>query len=280
MVAQAAPRGRAGAKGRVLMSNPSTRFVEVWGGKCRIVEAGEGPRVGVLPGHGGLPRWTPFLDRLCRAHRVVLLSLPGFPGSNAQHEEIDSHTDWICATLDLLEEAELGGADLLASSTAAMLAAEVAVFAPGFVRKLSLAGPYGIFDSNDPTIDFFAHTPAEMRELLCKHPARYDEAFAEPDRPAELAEWRLAALRAQAASARFTWPLGDKGLRNRLHRLTMPVQIVWGREDRLIPPAYAEHFEAAMGRVADKTIVDDAGHLVWVDRPEESAAAILRFLER
>jgi pimeloyl-ACP methyl ester carboxylesterase len=262
------------------MSEVVERTVSVWGGECRISEAGEGPRLGVMAGHGGLPRWTPFLSELAERRRVVVVSLPGFPGSGNQHETIDGHLDWLCATLDLLEAADLEGCDLAASSTAAMLAADVAAYAPGFVRRLSLAGPYGLFNVAEPVTDFFANAPKEMVALLCKHAGRYAEAFAEPSEFLELAEWRLQALRAQAASARIAWPMGERGLVKRLHRIRCPVQLLWGREDRLVPPAYADVFSEGLGGPTETVIVDDAGHLVWVDQPERSAREVLRFLEQ
>jgi pimeloyl-ACP methyl ester carboxylesterase len=233
-----------------------------------------------MAGHGGLPRWTPFLARLAERRRVVLVSPPGFPGSDSQHEQIDGHLDWLCATLDLLEAAGLSGCDLAASSTAAMLAADVAAYAPGFVRTLSLAGPYGLFDIDAPVVDFFAHTPPEMARLLCKHPERYQEAFAEPDTVEDLAEWRLRALRAQAASARITWPLGDRGLVKRLHRLKLPTQLLWGQDDRLVPPSYATRFKAGMPGPVDSVVIPDAGHLVWVDQPDRAAQEVIRFLDQ
>lgn len=262
------------------MSGVSERTVAVWGGRCRVMEAGTGPRLGVMAGHGGLPRWTPFLERLSERRRVVLVSLPGFPGSDSQHERLDGHLDWLAATLDLLEAADLAGCDLAASSTAAMLAADVAAYAPGFVRSLSLAGPYGLFDVAAPVTDVFAHTPGEMPGLLCRHPERYREAFAEPADVSALAEWRLRVLRAQAASARITWPMGERGLAKRLHRITVPVQLLWGREDRVVPPSYAEAFAAGLGGDVDSIVLDDAGHLVWVDQPELAARELLRFLDQ
>ena len=45
------------------MSAPLERQVQVAGDICRIWEKGEGEPLGVLPGLGGFPRWTPFLEK-------------------------------------------------------------------------------------------------------------------------------------------------------------------------------------------------------------------------
>lgn len=261
------------------MSRVIERTIEVAGGPCRVLEAGEGPRVGVVAGHGGMPRWTPFLDRLARSRRVVLLSPPGFPGSGAQYEGLDGHIDWMVATLDLLEGADLAGCDLIASSIAGVLAADVATLAPGFLRSLSLAGPYGLFVAEDPVKDFFSHTPSETPGLLCKHADRLAAAFGEPSEADQIVDWRMMQYRAASAAARLVWPFGDRGLAKRLHRIRVPVQLIWGAEDILVPPSYAARFAAGLTSKVERVVIEDAAHLVWIDQPEASADAILSFLD-
>ncbi len=89
------------------MSGVSERTVAINGHDCRIWEKGAGEPLFYLAGFGGLPRWTPFLDRIAAHRRVVAPSLPGFPGSSG-HDELDTSLDWIAATLDLLDAAGFG----------------------------------------------------------------------------------------------------------------------------------------------------------------------------
>ena len=71
---------------------PSERTVTVNGHACRVWEKGSGAAVGFLAGLGGAPRWTPFLDALAQHRRVIVPSLPGFPGATG-HERLDDHLD-------------------------------------------------------------------------------------------------------------------------------------------------------------------------------------------
>jgi pimeloyl-ACP methyl ester carboxylesterase len=260
------------------MSAVSERFVQVAGGRCRLLEKGEGEVVGVIAGHFGLPRWTPFLEALSQRRRVILISPPGFPGSDAQHEHLDGHLDWIAATLDLLERAGVAGKDIVAASVGAMLAADAAAFCPGAVRKLSLTSPYGIFLQADPVADIYAQTPQVQRGMLCADGGRYDEAFGDPDDPSEAAAHQVVMYRAATAGARISWPLGDKGLRKRLHRIRCALQLVWGDSDQVVPAAYAETFSDGVQGTTTTDIIPDAGHLAWIDQPQACAAAIERFL--
>jgi pimeloyl-ACP methyl ester carboxylesterase len=260
------------------MSELSERVVRVAGGPCRIWEKGRGETLGVLHGLGGCPHWTPFLEELSRTRRVVVPSLPGFPGAGDHHRDIDGHLMWISATLDLLEAAGLAGADLAAASVAGMLAADAAALAPGLVRRLVLTASYGLYDNDDPTANVFANTNDEQIALQTSQPDRYAEAFAPPEDPEASAEFQLLQYRASEAAARVLWPFGERGLAARLHRIRVPVLLLWGAEDRIVPPSYAKRFASGLGGPAETHIVPGAGHQVWIDDPTASAQAIEKFL--
>ncbi|MDO9395427.1 MAG: hypothetical protein Q7T71_02645, partial [Herbiconiux sp.] len=51
-----------------------------------------------------------------------------------------------------------------------------------------------------------------------------------------------------------------------------PVQLVWGWEDGIIPLSYAADWTAAVPE-ARLHVIDAAGHLPQVERPEEFLAA-------
>ena len=140
------------------MSAPAERSVTVNDEQCRVWEKGQGSPVFYLAGIAGLPRWTPFLDRLAERHRVVAPSLPGFSGATG-HDRLDTLLDWISATLDLLEAAGLAGGDLIGASIGGALAAEAAAMAPGLVRRLVLIAPFGLYDRASPPLDPWAQKP-------------------------------------------------------------------------------------------------------------------------
>lgn len=260
------------------MSGPRERTVRIAGDVCRIWEKGEGPPLGVLAGLGGFPRWTPFLDALAESRRVVVPSLPGFPGSGEQHHRLDGHLDWIAATLDLLEASELAGADLVAASVGGMLAAEVAALAPDFVRRLVLTSPYGLYDNDAPGENPFAVMPDEAVAIQSEQPGSYDAAFAPPEDPEASAEWQLRQYRASEAAARIVWPFGERGLAKRLHRIRVPVLLLWGDRDRIVPVGYAKRFASGLAGPVETEVIAGAGHQLWIDDPDASARAIRSFL--
>jgi pimeloyl-ACP methyl ester carboxylesterase len=94
------------------------------------------------------------------------------------------------------------------------------------------------------------------------------------DQKVEVIIERLATLQ---AAAKFLWPIPDKGLRRRMHRIKAPTLIIWGRQDRMIPPAYAEDFKAGIPQ-AEVVMVDKASHLVHLEQTARCIELIRKFM--
>lgn len=262
------------------MTAPHERTVEVNGHACRIWEKGgestDAPPVVYLAGLVGLPRWTPFLDRLAASRRVVAPSFPGFPGATG-HDQLDTLLDWVAATLDLLEGAGVVGADLVGTSVGGALATEVAALAPGVARRLVLLAPLGLFDEREPVADPWAQPPGSLPALLAQDAQALGRLLARPD-DADPVEWEIQNVRALEAGARLLWPLCDLGTHKRLHRVRVPTLVVWGSEDRLVPASTAKRYLDGLGGETTLRSIEGAGHLVDVDAPDAAAEAVLAFL--
>jgi pimeloyl-ACP methyl ester carboxylesterase len=258
------------------VSAPAERSVTVNGQPCRVWEAGTGAPVFYLAGILGLPRWTPFLERLAACRRVITPSLPGFAGALG-HDRIDGHLEWISAALDLLDAVGLAGGDLVGASVGGALAAEVAAMSPASVKKLVLIAPFGLFDEREPVTDPFAQAPGLMPGMCCADPARV-AALLEAPPGTEPIEWQVSQVRAAEAAARLLWPTSDTGLAKRLHRIACPTLVLWGSRDAIVPASYAKRFaDGIRGRTQVRSI-EGAGHLADLDAPDAVADAVLSFL--
>lgn len=251
-------------------------FVETPSGRVRIWEKGRGKRVGFFAGLAGLPKWLPFLDELAKTHRVIAPSLPGFPGGPSS-ETLDGPLDWTLAAGDVFDAADLGGADLIGASVGGALAAEVAAFWPDALRKLVLIAPFGLFDESEPVTDVFAQRPGQMAQALSERPQALNEWLAMPD-GADAGEWEIMSLRAHVAAASMLWPLGDTRLARRLPRISAKTLVLWGAQDRVIPPSYAGRFATLIGKNARAKTIAGAGHLAAFDQPKRVAKAVTNFL--
>jgi pimeloyl-ACP methyl ester carboxylesterase len=260
------------------VADPAISTVDFDGFPIRVWTKGAGPKIGFLAGLGGLPRWIPFLDRLAEKRTVIVPSLPGFPGGDRAHTVIDSHLDWIVALRSIVVAAGLDGADLVGSSIGGALAAELAALWPQSVRRLTLIAPFGLFKVDDPTASPFAQKPDDIPGLMVANPEIWTALKAEPP-GANSVEWSLEQTRAGEAAARIYWPLGDTRLERRLKLIKAPTLFAWGEQDRMVPRSYARYFAASMTAKTELKVIPGAGHLAELDKPDEVAAAIMKWTE-
>jgi pimeloyl-ACP methyl ester carboxylesterase len=101
--------------------------------------------------------------------------------------------------------------------------------------------------------------------------------FTPPEDPDARIMARVGLQWAMGATGKFLWPIPDKGLKKRIHRVQAPTLIVWGKEDRLSPPVYAEEFARRIAG-ARVEMVDHAGHAPHLEQPEAVGRLIRDFL--
>jgi pimeloyl-ACP methyl ester carboxylesterase len=252
--------------------------IKVDGADFRVWTAGAGPKVGVFAGFGGLLQWTPFLAKLAETRTVIVPSLPGFPGGGGRsHVELDSPLDWLLMVREILNGCALEGEDLVGISLGAGLAADVTAIWPHKTKKLVLVSPLGICDGDKPITDPWGVTPQNLPALLCANPHALEAHQRMPEGGDEL-EWEVSQIRANEAAARLLWPTGDIGLGKRINRIFCDTLIIWGAEDKVVPPSHHPLYKnGPCGAVTERTL-DGAGHQADFDQPDELATMIDDFL--
>ena len=258
------------------MSEPQTSTVDVNGFPCRVWSKGKGAKVGFLAGLGGLPRWIPFLDKLAETRTVIAPSLPGYPGATG-HTVLDNHLDLIVAVRQLLDRAGLAGCDLVDASVGGAFAAEMAAIFPATVKKLALIAPFGLYDEQEPAADPWAQRADNVAGMMCADGEKWKAMVAQPE-GANSVEWPITLVRAAEASARAFWPLGNTQLDKRLSLIAAPTLVLWGADDRILPPSYAKKFAKRLNGASRTEIVPAAGHLAYLDQPDAVARAVLTHL--
>jgi pimeloyl-ACP methyl ester carboxylesterase len=101
--------------------------------------------------------------------------------------------------------------------------------------------------------------------------------FEVPSDPAERVDALSQFIWAQACTGKFIWPIADRGLHRRIHRIAARTLIVWGKDDRIIAQAYAEEFAKRIAGARIET-VERAGHLPHLEQPDRVAKAVNGFL--
>ena len=238
-----------------------------------LLWAGRGRPLLFLHGAWGLlGGWGPHshLARLAEHYLVLAPSHPGFDGATGL-EHLDDVLDLTLYYLDFLDELMLDSPYLVGHGFGAMIAAEMAALAPQRIAKVVLVAPYGLWLEGAPIADVFAMTPDELEQALWYNPSAATPFDQSP-------EARVQRAQNLAAAAKFLWPIPDRGLRKRLHRLLAPTLLVWGERDRIVPLVYGEAFHQRIPNSRLLTI-PGAGHVPQVEQPHAFARTVLEFLE-
>ena len=166
-------------------------------------------------------------------------------------------------------------------SFGAMVACEVAATYPARASRLALLDPLGFWRDADPIANWMVMEPAQMRARVFHNPngdaAQRLLGGGAGDDPKAAAAARARLMWALGATGKFLWPIPDKGLKKRIHRVTAPTLLVWGKEDRLVPPVYADEFTRRLANSRVHT-VGDAGHAPHLEQPEAVARVVREFL--
>jgi pimeloyl-ACP methyl ester carboxylesterase len=85
------------------------------------------------------------------------------------------------------------------------------------------------------------------------------------------------ALKNRHTTARLAWEprLHDPHLPKWLHRIDVPVKIVWGREDRILPVGLAEPLKKLIPG-SELHILEKCGHLPHVEKAEQLVEILCR----
>jgi pimeloyl-ACP methyl ester carboxylesterase len=249
--------------------------LELWSNSNQVVyQTGSGPPLVWLHSLYGVEADTPIIEALAQDFSVYAPLMPGY----ADLAELDSIRDIHDLALhydDLLEALGLESAVLAGHSLGAMIAAEVAAHVPKRVSRLVLASPLGLWNDAYPVMDLFSVPAAEMPTLLYADPSRAPgNSAAAPD-----VEAIVALARGMATVARFLWPIPDRGLSRRLHRVQAPSLVIHGALDRFVPLEYADEFVARLP-TASRQIIPGVGHMLFSEAFEASFSAIDQYLSR
>jgi len=242
--------------------------------------AGAGSPLVYLHGPWGLAPDRAFVARLAEIHKVFA---PKFPGTssgdpNSVHA-LDGWHDLVVYYGELFDRLELSSPAFVGHSFGALLAAEFAAAAPRSVGRLVLIDPVGLWRDDHPVQNW----------MLLSDTARKPSLFAAPDGeasrrffdvpadPAARVDTLSQSIWAQACTGKFVWPIADRGLKRRIHRIAAPTLIVWGSTDGIAAPVYAQEFAKRIAG-AKVEVIERAGHLPHLEQPERVVAAVGKFL--
>lgn len=252
--------------------NVEEQTTPVAGCAIRSRAGGSGPPLVVVHHSIGPVGWTPLFDDLAKDHQVVAPDLPGYGDS--------TRPDWARDPRDLaillglwLDAQKLAGARIVGLGFGGWIAAELATLSPARIDSLVLVGAPGLVPANGRIFDQFLVSHADYARAYFEDPRCYATAFGrEPD--LDLFErWEIC----REMTTRIGWKpyMVNRRLPHLLPELRMPVLLVWGARDRIVPLEVGEQYAKHLPQ-ARLEVVAGCGHAVDLEQPEALAALIRR----
>jgi pimeloyl-ACP methyl ester carboxylesterase len=268
------------------------RPLDVLGRRVNVLDTG-GSGAPLLFLHGWSSNWQIFLLNIpafMRSHRCIAVDLPGFGASEMPSEpiSIQGYAKTVDAVCDALG---VECVSVVGNSMGGFIGAELALTFDTRVDRLVLVSAAGL------STEHLARTPAVVAARLVTAGLPYAQRF-------ESAVVRRPRLRRAAMQWAVRYPeklsvplteelvlgfgrpgfvpalkaLLEYSYRERLAAIEIPVLIVWGRNDLLVPVGDAELYQRLIGDNARVVVFEDTGHAPMVERPSRFNELLRGFL--
>lgn len=257
------------------------RHVPTHAGELHVYDArGHGPLATTVMLHGiaaTAAGYAPILTRLQRrTRRVIALEYPGhgFSGPPKQKLSPDVLFDSVTHALDeLLEEPAV----LCGNSLGGAVALHYAVTRPSRVRALCLVSPAGARVTNEEMTALLRSFDLSSRADAMKF---LDRIYHRVPRWWPLLAHELVTVFSRPAVRDIleTATVDHAPTAEALRALPMPILLLWGRSERLLPSSALEYFRA---NLPPHTVIEQpeaCGHSPHLDRPRWIGERIEQFI--
>ncbi len=263
-------------------------YVDIQGVRLAVADAGAGPTLLFIHGlAGNLTHWLHVAPQFKERYRVVCVDLPGC-GNSARLAEGYTVAGYAAQLRGLLSKLGIDSAVVVGHSLGGMVAAEFGLRYPKATDGLVLVNPAGFQRFPWPVqiasrlllreALLNAVLPRVWKGLLglvFRTRNAYTEQFIrsveETHDPADIFD-----LTRVMSSLRPDFVERDH--LDRLDALTMPVQLLWGSEDLLVPAKSLRRLASKLPRARAEEI-PACGHMPIIERPERVRSAILDLLD-
>lgn len=267
---------------RIELDGLTTHYLER--GKPRT----EHPPIILLHGYGyDASMWSLNIDYLAQFTQVFALDLWGFGYSTRGKLDYD-YPFYVEQVKHFMQTLSLTNAVLVGHSLGAGVALNFACEHPERVNRLILCDAFGLPNASPIANRFFA-LPV-LGSLLLNFSSNWlrkkvinSHLFQDIDNMGSAFFNTVTWSQKIAGSSAVVQQIEKRGffdsLSDEIHHLEeldIPVSLIWGRQDRVVPFTRGEHMKRVIPG-AELRILEDAGHLSNIDQAEQFNQAIVEF---
>ncbi len=242
-------------------------------GKFQYFDRGDGQIILILHGlFGALSNFEGVIGHFSKTHRVVVPLMPLYEMPIIK-TGVKTLAEYI---VEFMEEMEFDNVILLGNSLGGHVALVTAKMHPEWVKAMILTGSSGLYENA-----FGGSFPRrEDKDYIRKKIAVtfYDPAIVTDelvDVTFDIVSDRTKLIRVLALAKSAI----RHNMRDDLEKFTMPVCLIWGRDDTITPPHVAEEFHEKMVN-SDLYWIDKCGHAAMMEHPEEFNELMEKWLDK
>jgi pyruvate dehydrogenase E2 component (dihydrolipoamide acetyltransferase) len=260
-------------------AEPPTQTVDVGGRRLRYLAVGAGDGVPLVFAHGfggDLNNWLFNTEKLSSGRMAYAIDLPGHGESD---KRVSGFAELVSALDGFLRAQGIDRAHLVGHSMGGAVALQFAADNPDRVVSLTLIDSAGLGpEINDGYVSGFieASRRRELKavlELLFADTRLVTRQMVDDVLKYKRKDGVDVALRALADDM-FAGGAQSADLRATLDGLAMPLLVIWGAQDQVIPPSHAEGLPDGV----EVHVLDEQGHSPHMEAANECNRLIGRFI--
>ncbi|MFD2873929.1 alpha/beta fold hydrolase [Mucilaginibacter ximonensis] len=237
------------------------------------IEEGEGQVLLLLHGlMGGLSNWEEVIEEFRHKYRVILPFLPVYdlPVITTGVKTLSKYLH------KFIKYKKLENVILLGNSLGGHVALIYALAHPEKLRAMVLSGSSGLYENA-----FGGSFPRRESREFVKEKTEYtfyDPKVATPelvDEVYKVVNDRHSVIRLLAMAKSAI----RHNMKNDLHKIHMPVSLIWGKNDKITPPEVADEFHQLLPD-SELHWIDKCGHAAMMEHPQEFNRLLKGFLEK
>jgi pimeloyl-ACP methyl ester carboxylesterase len=254
---------------------PSPTMEAVLAPKQRMLRSGHGEPVLYLHGAGGFSGWLPIFEKLAADYQLIVPEHPNF-GASADAPLLRNVSDYAYYYLDFIEALGFPKIHLVGHSLGGWISAELAVRDCSRLASLTLLAPAGVRVKGLPPGDNFIWNPQEAVRTLFHDPKLAEQILSITPTEEQQAE----AIRTRYIAARLGWEPRwyNPSLGKWLHRIKTPTLLMWGDDDKLLPPGWAKAWKEGVPKLRHVKVAQ-CGHSPHVEQSEAVLKEMRSFLK-